>query len=129
MGSLLLPMVVVRDLKVRIQVQSGTNGTAGTVAVDNISIINPGSRSCCRRYVYGNLSAQLGVVAVVLTLPLQCGITDLADDGYPDNPDKGMMAQRLRDCRNLVGYTDAADPSASQIGVAVKPTTLSKLGN
>ena len=37
-----------------------------------------------------------------------------------DNPDSGSMAQRLTDCRNLVG-TDTDD---NNIGVAVQANTL-----
>lgn len=37
-----------------------------------------------------------------------------------DNPDSGSMAQRLTDCRNLVG-TDTNDDN---IGVAVQANTL-----
>ena len=37
-----------------------------------------------------------------------------------DNPDSGTMAQRLADCKALLGETDAA----VQIGKAVQPGTL-----
>ena len=37
-----------------------------------------------------------------------------------DNPDSGSMAQRLADCRNLVGE----DTDDNNIGVAVRPGTL-----
>lgn len=37
-----------------------------------------------------------------------------------DNPDSGTMAQRLADCRNLVGL----DTGDAQIGVAVQAKTL-----
>ena len=110
------------DLKVRIQVQSGTNGTAGTVAIDNISIINPGSGHAVDD-TFTVTDAQLGGGGGA-SITFDAASLTSDDDGYPDNPDKGMMAQRLQDCRNLVGYTDAADPSTSQIGVAVKPNTL-----
>ena len=39
-----------------------------------------------------------------------------------DNPDSGTMAQRLADCKALLGKTDADTPA--QIGKAVKPGSL-----
>ena len=39
-----------------------------------------------------------------------------------DNPDSGTMAQRLADCKVLLGKTDAETPV--QIGKAVQPGSL-----
>ena len=41
-----------------------------------------------------------------------------------DNPDSGTMANRLADCKVLVGATDSTDVSGTQIGKAVQPNTL-----
>ena len=41
-----------------------------------------------------------------------------------DNVNQGTMDERLAHCQVQVGCTDAANPTTTQIGVAVQPNTL-----
>lgn len=43
--------------------------------------------------------------------------------GFGDNPDSGTMAQRLAQCKEMLGQDFGTDP-ATQIGKAVKEGTL-----
>ena len=112
------------DFNVTIEVQTAANGTAGTVDIDGITINNRGSGHAVND-TFTVTDAQLGGGGGA-DITFDVASLTVDDDGYPDNPDKGMMAMRLEDTQTLVGHTSvgSVDVAANQIGVAVQPGTL-----